>query len=34
VIPLAVLRSGKSSARDDPDDAAKDGADFQALSSL
>jgi hypothetical protein len=34
VIPLALLRHGKSSARDDPDDAAKDRADFQALSSL
>jgi hypothetical protein len=34
VIPLALLRSGKSSARDDPGDAAKDRADLQALSSL
>jgi hypothetical protein len=34
VIPLAVLKSGKSSARDEPDEAAKDRADFQALSTM
>ena len=34
VIPLDLLRAGKSSPRDDPDDAAKDRADFEALSRL
>ena len=34
VLGLALLAHGKSSARDDPDEAAKDRADFQALSSL
>jgi hypothetical protein len=34
VLGLALLTRGKSAARDDPDDAAKDRADFQALSSL
>ena len=33
-IPLALLRSGKSRARDEPADAAKDVADFAALSRL
>jgi Aminoglycoside-2''-adenylyltransferase len=32
VIRRDVLASGKSRARDDPDDAAKDAADFAALS--
>jgi hypothetical protein len=32
VLPLSVLAAGKSSPRDDPDDAAKDRADFDALS--
>jgi hypothetical protein len=31
---LAPLMRGKSSPRDDPDDAAKDRADFEALSRL
>jgi hypothetical protein len=34
VLSLALLRQGKSSARDDPDEAAKDRADLDALSSL
>jgi hypothetical protein len=34
VITLPVLRTGKSSPRDDPDEAAKDRADFHALSRL
>jgi hypothetical protein len=34
VITLSLLRAGKSSPRDDPDDAAKDRADFEALSRL
>jgi len=34
VIPLTLLRAGKSSPRDDLDDAAKDRADFEALSRL
>jgi hypothetical protein len=34
VLSLPLLERGKSSARDDPDDAAKDRADFQALSAL
>lgn len=34
VLPLPLLKHGKSSARDDPDDAAKDRADFEALSLL
>jgi len=34
VLGLALLKSGKSSARDDPDDAAKDRADFRMLSSM
>jgi aminoglycoside-2''-adenylyltransferase len=34
VLGLPLLKHGKSSARDDPDEAAKDRADFQALSSL
>ena len=34
VLDLTLLTSGKSSARDDPDDAAKDRADFRMLSSM
>ena len=34
VISLRLLRTGKSSPRDDPEDAAKDRADFHALSRL
>jgi GNAT superfamily N-acetyltransferase len=34
VIPLALLRAGKSSPRDDPDDAAKDLADYEVLSEV
>ena len=34
VLSLALLKHGKSFARDDSDEAAKDNADFQALSSL
>jgi aminoglycoside-2''-adenylyltransferase len=34
VIPLALLRAGKSSPRHDHDEAAKDRADFQSLSRL
>jgi hypothetical protein len=34
VIPLALLRAGKSSPRDDHEEAAKDRADFEALSRL
>lgn len=34
VLPLALLRSGKSSPREDAEDAAKDRADFDALSRL
>ena len=34
VVNLAVLRSGKASPRDDPDEAAKDRADFHVLSRL
>jgi hypothetical protein len=34
VLPLALLKHGKSSARDDPGEAVKDRADFQALRSL
>jgi Aminoglycoside-2''-adenylyltransferase len=34
VIPLGLLRAGKSSPREDQDDAAKDRADFEALSRL
>jgi hypothetical protein len=34
VIPLALLRAGKSSARNDHEEAAKDRADFEALSRL
>lgn len=34
VVTLHVLRTGKSSPRDDPDDAARDRADFRALSRL
>jgi hypothetical protein len=34
VIPLALLRAGKSSPRHDHDEAAKDRADFEALSRL
>ena len=34
VIPLELLRTGKSSPREDHDDAAKDRADFEALSRL
>lgn len=34
VLGLALVKHGKSSTRDDPGDAAKDRADFQALSSL
>jgi len=32
VIPLAVLKAGKSVPREDPADAAKDRADFEALA--
>jgi hypothetical protein len=34
MIALAALASGKSSARDDPGDAAKDRADYERLSQL
>ncbi len=34
VLGLTLLKSGKSCARDDPDDAAKDRADFRMLSSI
>ena len=34
LVALAPLVRGKSSPRDDPDDAAKDRADFEALSRL
>jgi dihydrofolate reductase len=34
LVGLDALASGKSSARDDPDDAAKDRADFDVLSAL
>jgi hypothetical protein len=34
LIALAPLMRGKSSPRDDPDDAAKDRADFRELSQL
>ena len=34
VIALPLLRAGKSSPRDDPDDAANDRADLHALSRL
>lgn len=34
VIPLGLLRAGKSSPREDEDDAAKDRADFEALARL
>ena len=34
VLGLPLLKHGKASARDDPDEAAKDRADFQALSSF
>ena len=34
VVSRAALTSGKSSPRDDPDDAAKDSADFDVLSGL
>ena len=34
VISLGLLRAGKSSPREDHDDAAKDRADFEALSLL
>jgi GNAT superfamily N-acetyltransferase len=34
VIPLALLRDGKSRPRDDRDDAAKDRADYDALSPI
>ena len=33
LVALAALRRGKSSPRDDPEDAAKDRADFERLSS-
>jgi hypothetical protein len=33
VIPLEVLRRGKERPRDEPDDAAKDAADFAALAT-
>jgi hypothetical protein len=32
VVPLALLKAGKSVPRDDQDEAAKDRADFEALS--
>lgn len=34
VLPLPLLRTGKSRPREDPGDAAKDRADFEALSRL
>lgn len=34
IIPLALLRDGKSRPRDDHDDAAKDRADYDALSPV
>jgi hypothetical protein len=34
VIPLELLKDGKSRPRDDPDEAAADRADFEALSRL
>ena len=34
VIPLELLRSGKASPRDDPDEALSDRADFDTLSRL
>jgi hypothetical protein len=34
VLGLAELKRGKSRARDDPSEAAKDRADFDALSHL
>jgi hypothetical protein len=34
LVSLDALASGKSAARDDPDDAAKDRADFDVLSDL
>ena len=34
LIDLSTLTHGKSSSRDDPEDAAKDRADFSVLSSL
>ena len=34
VAALSLLKAGKSSPRDDPDDAAKDRADYAALSAL
>jgi len=34
LIALAPLMRGKSSSRDDPDEAAKDRADFRELSRL
>ena len=34
VLPLSPLKAGKSSPRDDPEDAAKDRADYEALSAL
>ena len=34
ILPLATLRDGKASPRDVPADAAKDRADFEALSRL
>jgi hypothetical protein len=34
ILPLALLRSGKSTAREDADDAERDRADLDALSRL
>jgi hypothetical protein len=34
VVPLGLLRTGKSAPRDDHDEAVKDRADFEALSRL
>ena len=34
LIPLSVLRAGKSSPRDDPDEATRDRADFDTLSRV
>jgi hypothetical protein len=34
VIPLELLRTGKSAPRHDPDEAARDRADFEALARL
>jgi hypothetical protein len=33
-VSLDALRTGKAAPRDDPDDAMKDRADFEAMSGL